>query len=243
MDKRHVIRVAIEVGAVLLAILVVWAVWPAAAVEGDNPAERVASVIRMVDEKPVGALRALAGTAASAQEDSAVRQAALVGLAQFPRNNCRPIVEEALRDPLPNIRAAGASAMGAYADNAACDRLGDLILEKPDGEPSVRVGAVKGLGLSPNPKALAWLIRAAERETSPVVHRQILVEAYAKLGMRYYGNESMSLTEAQRRAPAEYLKRDPKVQESFRMAAWPLERHLEFDVPSHPKERHHAENN
>lgn len=238
MSNKIAVRAGVVAGAILLAALGLWAAWRAVAVEGGDPAQRVASVGRLTDGKPAGAAGALARAAASAQEDPTVRQAALAALAQFPGNDYRPVVEEALRDPLPNIRAAAATTLGTYGDVAACDRLGNMVLGDPD--PAARIGAVKGLALNASPNALAWLVRVAERETTPAVHRQVLFEAYAKVNCRYFWGDSESATETQRLTAAENLKGYIQVQEAYRIASWPLERRPEFKKPHVHEVENHA---
>lgn len=241
MERKSLIRAGIIAGAALVVSLLLWAFWPSPSVEGATPTERVASVIRMTDERPMGAERTLGRTAVASQEHVTVRQAALVGLARFPRNDSRPYVEQSLTDKDPEIRAAAGVAMGAYDDVAAADALGAIILESHDKD-DVRIGAIQGLGLNPCSKALAWLVRVVERETNPTVHRRALIEAYAKLGMHYYFTDSGSETEAQRLGAAEFFKAKLDVQEAYRQAGWPLDRRPAFQLPSVHKAKAHVDN-
>ncbi|MCY2926803.1 MAG: HEAT repeat domain-containing protein [Planctomycetota bacterium] len=188
--------------------------------------------MRILQDDPRGAGDALAKVAFSPSERPAVRGVALVGLARYPRAEYRVQIEQATGDPLPEIRTVAATTLGTYDDDAACDRLGAMVLETPDPDPAVRIGAVQGLGRSKCLKALAWLVRIAERESDPAVHRSAVVAAYAKVSRNYYLGESESATEIKRRIAAEYLKGDLTVQEAYRQAAWPLERHPEILPPS-----------
>lgn len=242
MERKSLIRAGLIAGAVLVIGLLLWGLWPAAAVEGSTPPERVASVKRMTDERPHGAAQTLGNTAVSSQEHPTVRQAALVGLARFPANNARPLVEKSLGDVLPEIRAAAAAAMGAYDDIAACDALGAIILDSPDPDPEVRIGAIQGLGLNPCSKALAWLVRVVERETNPAVHRRALIEAYAKLSMHYYFPDSASETKAQRLCAAEFFKGQFAVQDAYRQANWPLDRQPEYQYVTSHKAKERVDN-
>ncbi|MCY2932279.1 MAG: HEAT repeat domain-containing protein [Planctomycetota bacterium] len=225
MERKSLIRAGIIAGAALVVSLLLWAFWPSPSVEGATPTERVASVIRMTDERPMGAERTLGRTAVASQEHVTVRQAALVGLARFPRNDSRPYVEQSLTDKDPEIRAAAGVAMGAYDDVAAADALGAIILESHDKD-DVRIGAIQGV----------------ERETNPTVHRRALIEAYAKLGMHYYFTDSGSETEAQRLGAAEFFKAKLDVQEAYRQAGWPLDRRPAFQLPSVHKAKAHVDN-
>lgn len=241
MQNRLLIRVAIISGAVLVVALIAWAVWPTAAVEGETPADRVDSIAKIADEEPLGAARALSQVVRSSREDPTVRQAALVALARFPRKQYRPVVEEALGDPLAAIRASAANTLGTFAEDAAAsdsaaDRLGAMVLDRPDPDPTVRIGAIRGLGLCPSPKALAWLVRIAEQETTPAVHRQAVLEAYNKVGKNYYWTEAESEIESMRRGSAESLKGHIQVRDAYRYASWPLVLRPEYAFPSAHKE-------
>lgn len=229
MGKKGLVRAGVAAGAVLLLALGVWAVIPTAAVEGDGPAERVASVIRIADEQPIGAAGVLADVAANAREHPTVRQAALVALTQFPRKESRPIVEAALRDPLPDIRAAAANALGAYGDVAACEQLANVVLNSPDPDAAARIGAIQGLSRCPDPVSLAWLVRVVERESDPAVNRRALMETYARLGFHYTWPETRFLTEPERLEAIERFKGQILVQEAYRKAGWPLDRHPEHE--------------
>lgn len=228
MSKKVLVRVGIAAGAILVVGLTIWAISPSPAVVGNDAAERIESVIRIVNEDPRGAGDALAKVAFSPSERPAVRGVALVGLARYPRAEYRVQIEQALGDPLPEIRAVAATTVGAYDDDAACDRLGAMVLDTPDPDPAVRIGAVQGLGRSKCLKALAWLVRIAERESDPAVHRAAVAAAYAKVSRNYYLGESESATEIKRRIAAEYLKGALAVQEAYRQAGWPLDRHTEI---------------
>ncbi|HUS47530.1 MAG TPA: HEAT repeat domain-containing protein [Phycisphaerae bacterium] len=220
---------AIAIGATM------WGALHRRRVEGATPGERIGSIRRLAEEKPRGAGQALAEEAVSAADPS-VRHSALVALGRFVEPRHRAAVEQGTRDASPEVRAAAAATLGLYGDAPAADRLGEMATSDP--ELKVRIGAVRGLGRNKCSKATAWLVRSAEKENDDKVQFHALIELCEKFGTRYIGPEPSKAKDWKREATAlvEFLKGNPKVQEAYHEASWPLELRPEYFRDEH--ERH-----
>ena len=200
-----------------------------AGVTGGTAEDRLRSVGRLGALKPTESAKALA--AATEDADPAVRQAALVNLARSPTADAREAIDRGTRDPSAKVRAAAASTLGKYRDEAAADRLGEMILGDP--EPEVRIGAALGLGRHPSPKALVWLMEAAEKDASLEVMTAALAQIYFKLGMRYIGMRGQTGDAAATavRRIVENLKDDVNVEAAYRKAGRSVVRNPAYYVP------------
>ena len=219
--------VIVAAGAALLATLG-WG-WGADRVEGLTCEDRVRSIGRLADRQPSGAAQALADAVAK-EPDPAVRQAALVGLARFATPDARTAVDQGTHDTSARVRAAAAATLGMYRDEAAVNRLGEMVLGDPD--PEARVGAVTGLGRHRSAKALVFLMEAAEKDMTVEVATAALAQIYYKLGMRYTGTQGQpdDRRTAVRRV-VENLKDDVIVVEAYRRAGRPIVRNPAYYVP------------
>ncbi len=132
--------------------------WDAAVLKGLTKVtedERVACAGDLLDDAAlpdrVGLARALSGflapavrarlaTAAAADADPEVRAVAIVTLRPDKDESARAILVAALADPLPSVRAAGATALAGLADTAPA-----VATLAHDPEPSVRAAALGAL--------------------------------------------------------------------------------------------------
>ena len=219
----------IAVGATLLAVYGLGLGQRTAGVDGVTAEDRVHSVGRLGALRLTDSAQALA--AATNDADPAVRQAALVGIARRATADARAAVDRGTRDPSAKVRAAAASTLGKYRDEAAADRLGEMILRDP--EPEVRIGAALGLGRHPAPKALVWLMEAAEKDASLEVMTAALAQIYFKLGMRYIGMRGQTGDAAATavRRIVENLKDDVNVEAAYRKAGRSVVRNPAYYVP------------
>ena len=218
---RRRIAWVVGIGAVAAATM-----WLAArpwrpAVEGAAPEDRIRSVCRAADRDGVRAADVLADAALN-DPSPAVRRAALVALGRLAPPQCRDCVEKATRDAVPEVRAAAAAALGAYPDEAAADRLGDLVQKDPEAE--VRQGAATGLARHRSPKALVWLVEAGEREPSAEVLAHAVAKIFERLGMRYIGaQQAPGDAKANLLSVIEGLKDNVVVQKAFEQCGHRLE--------------------
>jgi len=212
--KRRLIAVGAVVVAAGVALILI-GMLGRARIGGATPDERITSICRLADAKPLGAGDALAEAAIN-ESDVRVRQAALVGLGRFVEPKHRATVERCTQDASAPVRRAAAITLGLYDDAAAAARLGEVVRGDPAEE--VRLGAVMGLGLCAVPETLAWLMEAAEKDDTPAVQYQAVKELYAKFGMSYIGEEPHRVKDwpGQVAFLVEYLKSYPGVQEAFR---------------------------
>jgi hypothetical protein len=205
-----------------------------ARITGGSREDRLASIHRIATEQPAGAGKSLAD-AALTEGDWQAREAALAGLAhvaQAAQAQHRAAIEQATRDPVPQVRAAAAAALGSFHDEGAADKLGEMAVGDPNA--SARIGAVIGLGRSRCLRATMLLLEAMERSTPEVQYRAVR-ELYRKLDMRYIGPppDQEKNWPAQIAFLCEYVKRYPKVQEAYQAAGKPLVRRPELEI-RHP---------
>jgi len=223
--KRWLIAVGAVVVAAGVAFILIGA-FGRARIGGATPDERITSICRLADAKPLGAGDALA-QAAVKESDVRVRQAALIGLGRFVEPKYRATVEQGTQDAGAPVRRAAAITLGLYGDAAAAARLGEVVRKDPAEE--VRLGAVMGLGLCAVPETLAWLMEAAEKDDAPAVQLQAIKELYAKFGAQYFGEPGrVPDWPYEAAASVEYLKTFPGVQEAFRKAGVALVRRPEY---------------
>jgi len=163
LPKR--LYVLLAVGAILLAAVTAM-VWPGRAkISGQTAEDRIAAIRRLADEQPRGAADAI--KSAATDPDAGVRQAAMVCLGRFKRPEDRGTIEAGTRDASEAVRAAAAGTLGFYADEAAADRLGEVLTT--DTAPAARIGATQGLARARGPKAYVFLAEAMDQDPDPQV--------------------------------------------------------------------------
>lgn len=106
-----------------------------AEISGDDPAQRIESIVRLANERPRGAADVVAEAAAADPEPS-VRQAAVVALGGFAREEDRPVIEAATRDADPGVRRTAVRVLAAtYKDASAVEQVAEMA-EQDDDAPS-----------------------------------------------------------------------------------------------------------
>jgi len=135
-------------------------------IEGSTPNERIRSISELADERRWGAGDVIA-EAAAREPDPTVRRAAIIGLGKFLGPEYRPAVEAGTRDPSPVVRSAAAGVLALYKDDAATDKLMELLAKDPDSQ--VRAASGDSLNQLGTPKSLVVLLEAAEKDGDPNV--------------------------------------------------------------------------
>lgn len=215
---------AVVAAAVLVAAVVAGVMLASrrARIDGETPEERIESICKLADKQPWGAGDVLA-KAAVRESNDAVRQTALIGLARFTNARYRPVIEQCARDASVTVRAAAATTLGLYQDEAAADLLGKIA--GSDQDPKARIAAVIGLGRNKTHKSIVWLVETAEGDRNSKVQVRAMRELYKKLDMRYVGagpaRKDLWLDNL------EFVKGFDRVQEAFRLASRPLQRRPE----------------
>ena len=129
-------------------------------VTGEHPDQRVASIIRLTNNRPPGTADALARSAANDPAPS-VRQAAVVALGSFRRPEDRAVIEQLTRDVDPNVRRSAAKTlMSVYEDAATVQRLSDML--RQDTDPLARQAAATALVAGGDSRAYVNLVQALE---------------------------------------------------------------------------------
>ncbi len=211
-------RIGILLGAALAVVAAVAAVslrGRQARLTGQTPQERVESVCRLADEKPWGAAEVLA-RAATEEPHPDVRRAAVGALASFATPECRSAVEAGTRDVDRAVRAAAATTLGLYEDDAAAERLAAMVAG--DADESVRLGAVQGLGRSDRPKAVAGLLAAIETNDNKRVRLAALAKLLHRLKAEIPDPPDPMREPAKWRRIVEILHRTPAVKRALQEA-------------------------
>jgi HEAT repeat protein len=186
-------------------------------VEGDTPKQRGDSIVKLADERPAGADRAIAAEAV--HPDPTVRRVAMIGLGKFTTAQNRPTVEAGTKDQVPIVRAAAARTLGLYQDDAAADRLGEMLNNDPND--LVRLAAAAGLGQNNTAKATVLLVEAAEKSKDPRVQfraMQVLLEKYNVHFVKPVDPENRAYW----KNLVEHVKRFGQVRDAYRQVGRPL---------------------
>lgn len=164
---RSKVLLVVAIGLVAAAVVVWRVAFGKAEVLGRTAQERIASLCRLADEKPLGAGEAVM-TAAKEDPDATVRAAALVALSKFIEEPAyRPVVESAVDDPDARVRMAAAGTLGLYRDEAAVDKLSELL--SSDASQQVRFAAARGLMRTGSQRAILVLVEAMASNDNPKV--------------------------------------------------------------------------
>ena len=152
-----------------------------AEVTGRTSQERIASLCRLVDERPRGAADAIAAVATE-DSDPSVRRAAIVALGKFLDPAHRGIIEVGTADGDAGIRSAAAATLGLYPDENTVPVLEGLLRSDPDER--VRLGAVLGLRRAGGDESIALLAEAMEANEFRAVRRQAMQTLVCRFGLR-----------------------------------------------------------
>jgi HEAT repeat protein len=126
-------------------------------VTGGTPEDRVASIDKVVTERAVGAVEAVA--AAVRDKSSLVRETAIVALGEF--NERADLVQAGLDDPAPGVRYAAAVTLGKMGGPRAADVLWAVALNGGM-DVETRKGALRGLARVATPQAIVRIVRAMD---------------------------------------------------------------------------------
>jgi len=130
-----------------------------AKVTGDTAEQRIASVIRIADDRPRGYAQALA-RAALGDPDAQVRSTALACLNGNRIPDVRSAVMEASRDDDPQVRKSACISLMACDDEATVKRLAEICHEDTDAD--VRDAAFVALAANESPHATVALMAMME---------------------------------------------------------------------------------
>ena len=211
--------------------LVVWLASAAlvrAQVRGATPAERIACIYALADKDAFGAAEAICQSATS-DPDPSVRRAAVTVLARFSGPKVRSALEAATRDADADVRASAAATLGPGQDEAAADRLGELLGSDP--AEAVRVAAISGLARNNTPKAIVHLLEAAEKNDRQEVRIRALDAVYGKI--KLHVERRRIRNHADWLDLVEYVKGFGQVQAAYQAAGRQLQRHPEHLHPDH----------
>jgi len=151
---------------VIACVVAVAAVWRfrRAKVTGDTAEQRIASVIRIADDRPRGYAEALADTARN-DPDAGVRSMALACLNGNRVPDVRSAVVEATRDDDPQVRKSACISLMACDDQATVERLTEICREDVDKD--VRHAAFVALAANKSPHATVTLMNMIEKGETP----------------------------------------------------------------------------
>ena len=141
---------------------------------GDTEQERVQALARTSSKS----------TLASAAENKSprIRMAAMVRLTQVMDAEDRPIIEKAITDESPDVRALAAESLGQFNDAEATRKLAAIAASTKE-DAKVRQAALRGLVPCEAPQAVVTLIEVAADESAPnKVRFQAGKSALAKAG-------------------------------------------------------------
>ncbi len=190
-------------------------------VSGASASSRIERINHIANSGSASAAETLAQSAAN-DPDQSVREAALIGLSHCLTPDVRPIIEQALDNPSPGVRAGAAYALAAYSDEPSANRLLDLSLN--DSVSRVREGAVTALGRNGHARSIVNLFQIVEKSTDPQVQYLAIKELHKKLGTRYVGAQPSKVKDWpwQTQLVAGWLLQDPMLQNAFAKTGVPL---------------------
>jgi len=137
-------------------------------VTGDTAEQRIASVIRIADDRPRGYAEALADTARN-DPDAGVRSTALACLNGSRAPDVGSAVMQATRDDDPQVRESACILLMAYDDEATVQRLAEICHE--DTDDGVRGAAFVALAANESPYATIALMEMTEYGETPEMRR------------------------------------------------------------------------
>jgi len=153
-------------GLVIVCVVTVAAVWRfrRAKVTGDTAEQRIASVIRIADDKPRGYAEVLADTARN-DPDEAVRSIAVASLHGSPGPIARDAIDAGTQDENSKVRKSACISLMARNDQAAVDRLTEIC--RDDVDKDVRHTAFVALAANKSPYATVALMDMMENGATP----------------------------------------------------------------------------
>jgi len=151
---------------VIACVVAVAAVWRfrRAKVTGDTAEQRIASVIKIADDKPRGYAEALLDTARN-DPDAGVRSKAAACLYGNTTPAARSAVMQGARDDDPQVRKSACISLMACDDQAAVERLTEICREDVDKD--VRHAGFVALAVNRSPHATVTLMNMMENGSTP----------------------------------------------------------------------------
>ena len=156
--RRGLWLLGVLVIACVIAVAAVWR-FRKAKVTGDTAEQRIASVIRIADDRPRGYAKALADTAGN-DPDAGVRSKAVDCLHGNLAPDASSAVTEATRDDDPQVRKSACISLMACDDEATVKRLAEICHEDTDAD--VRDAAFVALAANESPHATVALMAMME---------------------------------------------------------------------------------
>jgi HEAT repeat protein len=192
-NNRFFLGLAIILAGAGVLAVVLWSTGRPDVTSGSEQ-QRAAAVIRIANQRPLGARDSL--STAAQDESPIVRRAAIVGLTQMMASEGRPVIEKdrpvvekdrlviekAVRDKDSIVRAVAAESLGKFNDAPATAELIRLLETDPDA--SVRIAALRGLVDCDDPRAIVAMVETAGKDASYEIRLQAGRSALRKAGGR-----------------------------------------------------------
>ena len=182
MAESHRRRLLLA-GALMTACAVgVAAAWHfrKAKVTGDTPEQRIASLIKIADDKPRGYAEELADVARN-DSDAEVRRTALACLSGNGTPDARSAAMAATRDDDPEVRKSACISLMSCDDGAAAERLAEICRE--DTDEGVLDAAFVALAANESPYATVALMTMLEQGETSELRRAAAEAIIDKLNM------------------------------------------------------------
>jgi hypothetical protein len=219
-NRFLVVPAIILAGAGVLAV-VLW-ITGRPDVTGGSEQDRVAAVIRISAQRPLGARDSL--STATRDESPVVRRAAIVALTQIMDSQDRPVIEQAAKDKDATVRSVAAESLGQFNDAPATGELIRLLETDPD--ESVRIAALRGLVDCDDPRAIVAMVETAGKDTSYDIKLQAGKSALRKAGGRLLPGRTPD-NEVLWRDLIQRMKNDHRIRLAYGAAGVPLIDHPE----------------
>lgn len=209
-----------------VAVLTAWHYVGSASITGGTSQERIASINKLADDRAAGAANAFA-LAARKETDAEVRAAALYALGRFLNASHRPVILEASRDLDSGVRCAAARVLGQFGDDAAVDRLAEMLA---DAFADVPLAALAALQHCASSKSYIPLVQAMEKGEPAALRVKAMQCLNFKAGAERASPVDPANT-AQWHHYVESIKQRPPVVEAFKRYGVALDAHPEQIIP------------